>query len=65
MVASAVFFLDLKGKIIIWRNYRGDVPKAAVEKCVDWNLSPLLILDASCIIKLGSLVKYKRRMRQT
>jgi len=26
MVASAVFILDLKGKVIISRNYRGDVP---------------------------------------
>jgi hypothetical protein len=33
MVASAIYILDLKGKIIIARDYRGDVPKAAVEKC--------------------------------
>jgi len=26
MTASAVFILDLKGKVIISRNYRGDVP---------------------------------------
>ena len=34
MVASAVYVLDLKGKIIISRDYRGDVPKSAIEKCV-------------------------------
>ncbi len=31
-VASAVFVLDLKGKILISRDYRGDVPKSAVDK---------------------------------
>lgn len=30
-MASAVFILDLKGKVIISRNYRGDVPMSAVE----------------------------------
>lgn len=29
MVASAVYIMDLKGKIIISRNYRGDVPASA------------------------------------
>lgn len=32
MVASAIFFMDLKGKILISRNYRGDVSKAQAEK---------------------------------
>ncbi|KAJ3057351.1 AP-1 complex subunit mu-1 [Rhizophlyctis rosea] len=32
MVASAVFILDLKGKVLISRNYRGDIPMTAVEK---------------------------------
>ena len=32
MVASAVYVLDLKGKVIISRNYRGDIPPNAVEK---------------------------------
>jgi AP-1 complex subunit mu len=32
MVASAVYILDLKGKIIINRNYRGDIPQSAIEK---------------------------------
>lgn len=34
MVASAVFILDLKGKVLISRNYRGDVPMTAVDKFV-------------------------------
>ncbi|KAL1921191.1 uncharacterized protein VTP21DRAFT_10907 [Calcarisporiella thermophila] len=31
-MASAVFILDLKGKVLISRNYRGDIPLSAVEK---------------------------------
>jgi AP-1 complex subunit mu len=31
-MASAVFFLDLKGKTLLARNYRGDIPMSAVEK---------------------------------
>jgi AP-1 complex subunit mu len=29
---TAIFILDLKGKILISRNYRGDIPMSAVEK---------------------------------
>ncbi len=32
MVASAVFVLDLKGKVLISRNYRGDIPPSAVDR---------------------------------
>ena len=32
MTASAVFVLDVKGKVIISRNYRGDVPLNAIER---------------------------------
>ena len=32
MVASAIFIMDLKGKIIISRNYRGDIPVSATIK---------------------------------
>lgn len=39
-MASAVFFLDLKGKPLLSRNYRGDIPMSAVEKF------PLLLLEA-------------------
>lgn len=31
-MASAVYILDLKGKVLISRNYRGDIPTTAVEK---------------------------------
>ena len=32
MVASALFITDTKGKVIISRNYRGDIPMSVVEK---------------------------------
>jgi hypothetical protein len=32
MVASAIFIMDLKGKVIISRNYRGDVPLNVAER---------------------------------
>ena len=32
MVCSAIFFMDLKGKILISRNYRGDVSRAQADK---------------------------------
>lgn len=31
-MASAIFFLDLKGKTLLARNYRGDIPMSAVER---------------------------------
>lgn len=49
-MASAVFVLDVKGKILISRNYRGDIPMTAVEKFMplllaaeeEDNLTPIL-----------------------
>ena len=32
MVLSALFFIDLKGKVLISRNYRGDVTRAQAER---------------------------------
>ena len=32
MVASAIFIMDLKGKIIISRNFRGDVSSAVSDR---------------------------------
>ncbi|KAK9471410.1 Mu homology domain-containing protein [Dipodascopsis tothii] len=39
-MASAIFFLDVKGKPLLSRNYRGDVPMSAVDKF------PILLLEA-------------------
>ena len=32
MAASAVYILDLKGKVLISRNYRGDLPLNTIDK---------------------------------
>lgn len=32
MVASALFIMDTKGKVIVSRNYRGDIPMTAAER---------------------------------
>lgn len=43
MVASALFIMDLKGKIIISRNFRGDIPMTVSDRCV-----PSLVPCALC-----------------
>jgi len=35
MVASAIYITDIKGKVIISRNYRGDLPANVTDKCVN------------------------------
>lgn len=50
MSLSAIFFLDLKGKVLISRNYRGDVDMSKIDKFMvqvmereeEGNLSPIL-----------------------
>jgi AP-1 complex subunit mu len=32
MVASAIFIMDTKGKVIISRNYRGDIPMSVADR---------------------------------
>ena len=70
MVASAVFILDLKGKVIISRNYRGDVPMC-VQHCPQcargpdppWAVSTRRVLGRrgparsrrACILRLGDM----------
>lgn len=31
--ASALFILDIKGRVLVWRDYRGDVTAVQAEKC--------------------------------
>lgn len=52
MVASAVYIMDLKGKVIISRNYRGDIPMNCSEKFSlhiqekdEMELRPVFVLD--------------------
>jgi hypothetical protein len=30
--ASALFLLDMKGRVVVWKDYRGDVSASQVEK---------------------------------
>ena len=64
MTASAVFILDLKGKVIISRNFRGDVPMSCAERFATLLLdeeegtSAPLIIDKGisyCYIKYNNL----------
>lgn len=45
MSASALFILDLKGRIIISRDYRGDIPMQYAEKFV----SKLLEIESEAV----------------
>ncbi|EGC29116.1 clathrin-adaptor medium chain apm1 [Dictyostelium purpureum] len=52
MAASAIFLMDSKGKVLISRNYRGDVPMSVATKFVskileeeDLNLKPIIQED--------------------
>lgn len=60
MVASAVFITDTKGKVIVSRNYRGDIPMSVIERFVDFVVrkAPTLYFATS-----GSLYTFKKRMR--
>lgn len=35
MVLSAIYFLDLKGKVLLSRDYRGDIATDAADKFID------------------------------
>ncbi len=60
MVASAVFIMDLKGKVIISRNYRGDIPMTAAERYVQAVLARLHSIHD---LQLQVLVIYSRKRR--
>ena len=50
MVLSAIYILDMKGKVLISRNYRGDIENTVIDKFIglvmdreeDGSLTPLL-----------------------
>ena len=37
MACSAIYFLDNKGKVLISRNYRGDIETSAIDKFIGEN----------------------------
>ena len=53
MVLSAIYILDAKGKVLINRNYRGDIENTVIDKFIglvmekeeDGTLTPLLTMD--------------------
>ena len=52
MATSAIFILDLNGKVLISRNYRGDIPMTCVENFAtkiaeedDFNFKPFFQID--------------------
>ena len=36
MACSAIYFLDMKGKVLMYRNYRGDIENTVIEKFIGW-----------------------------
>ena len=41
MACSAIYFLDMKGKVLLHRNYRGDIENTVIDKFIGKNLSTL------------------------
>lgn len=36
MACSAIYFLDMKGKVLVGRNYRGDIENTVIDKFIGW-----------------------------
>ena len=34
MACSAIYFLDMKGKVLMYRNYRGDIENTVIDKFI-------------------------------
>ena len=56
MVASAIFIMDVKGKVIISRNYRGDIPMSVSDRYT-------LVDYANIEHLLGFLYIFKKKMK--
>lgn len=54
--ASAVFIMDVKGRVLIWRDYRGDVSATQAErffnKLMDQQASKKLCCSIACLLPL-------------
>jgi AP-1 complex subunit mu len=64
MAASAIFILDLTGKVLISRNYRGDIPLTCVENFAtliaeedDFRFKPIFQVEgvSYCCVKYGGV----------
>jgi len=55
--ASAIFLLDIKGHVLIWRDYRGDVSSAQAERFFTKHLEKEVPVDASmCVSVCGVFI---------
>nr|BAF00818.1 putative Clathrin Coat Assembly protein [Arabidopsis thaliana] len=64
--ASALFLLDIKGRVLVWRDYRGDVSAAQAErfftKLIEKEVVLIFLLS---LIGLCLLLGYCRIFRET
>ena len=47
MACSAIYFLDMKGKVLLHRNYRGDIENTVIDKFIGKNFKFVLQLDST------------------
>ena len=40
MACSAIYFLDMKGKVLLHRNYRGDIENTVIDKFIGMIFPP-------------------------
>ena len=45
MACSAIYFLDSKGKVLISRNYRGDIDNSVIDKFIGDNTTFYILED--------------------
>ena len=43
MACSAIYFLDMKGKVLMCRNYRGDIENTVIEKFIGWFIAIMVL----------------------
>ena len=45
MACSAIYFLDMKGKVLLHRNYRGDIENTVIDKFIGKNFDFFLKIE--------------------
>ena len=43
MACSAIYFLDMKGKVLMYRNYRGDIENTVIDKFIGMTRAGVII----------------------
>ena len=54
MACSAIYFLDMKGKVLMNRNYRGDIENNVIDKFIGWCSWCLLFAEVDDLLGLVS-----------